>query len=66
MALIDIDRHILMDLAENNAEIGKQLTLLSEVNKKVEALHERNTALILHLVKVIQVVDTNNGREVKK
>ena len=66
MALIDIDRHILLDLAENNAEIGKQLTLLGEVNKKVEALHERNTALILHLVKVIKVVDTNNGREEKK
>jgi hypothetical protein len=61
--LVDIDRHILLDLAENSSALTKHLKIVAEETRAVLALYERNTALIMHLVREIKAVDTGNGKE---
>ena len=61
--LADIDRHIMRELAENNVHIAKYVTTMDSAYRKIVALQERNTALIMHLVGIINESDTKNGSE---
>lgn len=63
MAIIDIDRHILREIAENSAAISRHIETLNKTYCQVVALHERNTALIQHLVEKVKEIDTGNGSE---
>jgi len=66
MALIDIDRHILSEIVDNNRYILLKLNEADESMKNARDAYQRNAALILHLVGEIKEVDTGKGREGKK
>ena len=59
MAVIDIDRHILAELAQNTERIDKCMPMV----RRAMALHQKNQALIGHLVNVVRDADTGKGRE---
>ena len=59
MAVIDIDRHILSEMVQNSATIEKALPSI----RKAIAAHDRNQALLTHLVNAVQNPDTGKGQE---
>jgi len=61
MALLDIDRHILQELAQNTQGIEKCMPAIQRAIK----LNERNQALVLHLVNAVRDIDTGKGKEYK-
>ncbi|MFC1709713.1 hypothetical protein ACFL2J_06640 [Candidatus Omnitrophota bacterium] len=61
MAIIDVDRHILLELATNFLKIEKCMPYIQKAIK----LNERNQALIGHLVSNVKEVDTGKGQESK-
>ncbi len=50
MITIEIDRHILSEITDNDRQIQKKSAVIDRLYNQVKALLERNRALILHLV----------------
>lgn len=63
MALIDIDRHILAEIAYKQKEIEKETVILGKHWRRINSLWSEQKALMSHIVNRVQEADTGKGKE---
>lgn len=65
MALIDIDRHILLEIVSLGEKIRESEEMLSKHWKIISDCIAKQEALLIHLVSYVKEIDTNRGLETK-